>query len=390
MRLLASNSTRATTSQTPLSWNVGTFASRTARIMALAMFGALVIQVVLLDCAFSLFFTEEKNELLASSQDPSDFQLASYQSYGFFDDISSEDWKLHQQRFQTHKDHMNDRRPDPTSNELPAMYYMSHYDPLFTCPHERRLGGLGDGPKWTCDPHRLERVARERKEKTQAGAQTSNKQQQANCLIYSIGSAGKYEWEEALAKSLMKEGQTTLQTNCEIHVFDYSKDYTKSGHSSELNIHFHQWGLKSSYDDSLPKAWNIPPKDLERLYTLPEMMAKLGHTHHTIDVLKIDCEFCEWFTYKDWLKPELKILQLLIEVHNLPTSLPNPQQNKGGRYFPVSTNLSPSQFFDDIENAGFVMYSKEPNIHPQAQGNGVEFAYIKLHPEFFKAEGATK
>ncbi|CAB9497487.1 Pfam:DUF672 [Seminavis robusta] len=371
-----------------------------ARMVLLAVFSALATtQLLPRDCAFLPFELSDhpfrrrslanNDQSAPSSQNGDDFKLASYQSYGFFDDIPSKDWKLYQQRFQTHKDHVDDSRPNPSLRALPAIFYMNNYDPVFTCPHPRRLGGVGDGPKWTCDPNRLERVARERQEKTQNGAQSGDSQQQTNCLIYSIGSAGKYEWEVALARFFMKEGQETLQTTCEIHVFDYSKDYTIPGHAEVLNIHFHQWGLKSSYDDSLPKAFKMREPALRRLFTLPEMMAKLGHTHHTIDILKVDCEFCEWFTYRDWLKPDLNIRQLLIETHNLPTSLPDPQQNKGGRFFPVSTDVAPSQFFDDIENAGFAMYSKEPNIHPQAQGNGVEFAYVKLHPDFFEAKGGN-
>lgn len=130
----------------------------------------------------------------------------------------------------------------------------------------------------------------------------------------------------------------------------------------------------------------------------------------------------EWFTYRDWLNDTTKvdIRQLLLETHNLPQPGDDPHKNKGGHWFPAKTPLTPSQFFDDIERAGFAMYSKEPNIHPQAgvrksmvhlcltvktmldyltsslffrlylstaQGNGVEFAYIKLHPDFFQADG---
>ncbi|CAB9507752.1 Pfam:DUF672 [Seminavis robusta] len=366
-----------TSRRTPSSTHI----SAPAKILGLALVASLfTLQFLQRDFGVSRIATTDET---LPALHHNEFHLASYQSYGFFDDISSKDWKLYKQRFQTHHDHPDEKRPNPRPNIMPAVYYMNNYDPLFTCPHPRRVGGQGDGPKWTCDPHRLERVARERKEKAQGGLR-SNSKEQTNCLIYSVGSAGKYEWEEALAKSFMKEGQTTQQSTCEIHVFDFSKNYTKEGHASELNIHFHQWGLKSSYDDSLLDAWRVKQRD--RLFTLPEIMEKLGHTGYTIDILKIDCEFCEWFTYEDWLKPELDIRQLLLEVHNLPTSLPDPQKNKGGRYFPVSMSLSPNKFFDGLEKAGFAMFSKEPNIHPLAQGNGVEFAYIKLHPDFFKAE----
>ena len=304
-----------------------------------------------------------------------DFQLAREQSYGFFDDIRESDWRLYQQRAREHSDHADPQRPNMRwPKALPALFYMANYDPIFTCPHIRRMGGLGDGPKWTCDPHRLAKVAETRQQQAETAvpathSSSNNKNNkmfiQSRCLIYSIGCAGKYQWEEALAHALMKPSEDR-QTACEIHVFDMSGDYTKDGHADKLNIHFHKWGLKSTYDDSMT---NQLRKDTqEMMYSLEEMMAKLGHTGHVLDIFKVDCEFCEWFSYKDWLEPtKTDIRQLLLETHNLPMSAEKPQLNKGGHWFPATSKLTPSQFFDDIEAAGFAMYSKEPNIHPQAQ-----------------------
>jgi len=56
------------------------------------------------------------------------------------------------------------------------------------------------------------------------------------------------------------------------------------------------------------------------------------------------------------------IRQLLLETHNLPEPGDDPRNNKGGHWFPAKLEFA--QFFDDIERAGFAMYSKEPNIHP--------------------------
>jgi hypothetical protein len=72
---------------------------------------------------------------------------------------------------------------------------------------------------------------------------------------------------------------------CEIHVFDLSEDYTRPGDSIEKDIHFHFWGLSSSYFSMA--------NDEEYTYmTLRETMQKLGHVNRTIDVFKIDCEAC--------------------------------------------------------------------------------------------------
>jgi hypothetical protein len=32
--------------------------------------------------------------------------------------------------------------------EEPARWYMNNFEPDFTCAQERRVGGVGDGPKW--------------------------------------------------------------------------------------------------------------------------------------------------------------------------------------------------------------------------------------------------
>lgn len=137
---------------------------------------------------------------------------------------------------------------------------------------------------------------------------------------------------------------------CEIHVFDYSQNYTRSK-NSDLNIHFHQWGLQGS-DAPEDGAWK----------SIQQIMRALGHESRTIDILKIDCEGCEWESFRDWIG--LDIRQILIETHSLP-------KNK-------TLGL---QFFDSFVENHFAMLSKE--VNPWGGGQYVEFSYIKLHPSFF-------
>lgn len=191
----------------------------------------------------------------------------------------------------------------PLPKPMPSFFYSINFDPIFTCPHILRLGGAGDGPKWTCDPHRLQRVAKERRALATNVLNTTKltkisilkedqpqPQAQTNCLIYSVGCAGIYKWEEALARSLMEPGQQR-QNLCEIHVFDFTKDYTVQGHVENFKIHFHPWGLKSTYDNTLDSSVLKPP-DTAIMLTLPDMMKRVGHTDHVIDIFKVDCEFC--------------------------------------------------------------------------------------------------
>lgn len=86
----------------------------------------------------------------------------------------------------------------------------------------------------------------------------------------------------------------------------------------------------------------------------------LGHTGRTIDIFKIDCEWCEWFTYKQWLKQDIR--QILVETHNAP--MPQAQD-----------------FFYELHDAGFVIFSKEANY--QNGAGGVEFGFLKLSSNFF-------
>ncbi len=74
------------------------------------------------------------------------YRLAYEQSYGFFDDIDEYNWKLMQTRARTRINHKFDS--SLKFYEEPARWYMNNFEPDFTCPQERRVGGVGDGPKW--------------------------------------------------------------------------------------------------------------------------------------------------------------------------------------------------------------------------------------------------
>jgi hypothetical protein len=124
---------------------------------------------------------------------------------------------------------------------------------------------------WVCDPHRLLK--------------------KPDCLIYSVGSVGDYEWEDGLIQLL----GTTPPLDCEIHVFD-PKDHARPGDRPLWNIIYHQWGLKSSYDHDYndyvisSAARGKGPK----MSTFQEIVKNLGHEDRKIDILRFNCEKCEW------------------------------------------------------------------------------------------------
>jgi hypothetical protein len=123
---------------------------------------------------------------------------------------------------------------------------------------------------WTCNAHRL----LNRKE----------------CLIYSFGSDGKYTWEDGLVDLLGS-------AHCEIHVFD-PIDHERAGDDILLNIHYHQWGLKSSYYDmfNADRSRNTRRGVNLNSFTFQEILVKLGHQERTIDILRMNCgtRLTEW------------------------------------------------------------------------------------------------
>jgi hypothetical protein len=67
-------------------------------------------------------------------------------------------------------------------------------------------------------------------------------------------------------------------------VFDFG-GYERSN-DAVRNIHYHQWGLEGSEEKSTIKR---------KMMSFPDIVKTLGHEERTIDILKIDCEGCEWY-----------------------------------------------------------------------------------------------
>jgi hypothetical protein len=50
------------------------------------------------------------------------------------------------------------------------------------------------------------------------------------------------------------------------------------------NIHYHPWGIKSSLDGN----------ETANMVSFPKMVERLGHQDRMVDVLRINCDKCEW------------------------------------------------------------------------------------------------
>jgi hypothetical protein len=116
--------------------------------------------------------------------------------------------------------------------------------------------------------------------------------------VYSIGSSGNFHFEEGVQKVL---GPGV----CEIHTFDFT-DYAHQVPAGK-GIIFHNWGLKPSYEETKQiTSGGFGQSTAEGTFkTLQETKKELGHEDRPIDIFKIDCESCEWGTYKDWLETDI-------------------------------------------------------------------------------------
>ncbi len=127
----------------------------------------------------------------------SKYSLAYYQSYGFFDDISTDKWQrlrsiaksgmisAPRTSFDPHYDGNDD--DEFFWNAMPSnIFFGNNYDPNFSCRSEVRVGGLGDGPKFVCDPFRIPYAAT-LNWKFLGSSKDARSYSNEKCLVYSIG-----------------------------------------------------------------------------------------------------------------------------------------------------------------------------------------------------------
>ena len=191
------------------------------------------------------------------------------------------------------------------------------YEPEAVCFSEERFGtevrfeAYGDGPKFVCG---VDSVAK-----------------QKDCLVYSIGSDNDIKFEKAIKTFI----------GCEIHTFDP----TMPGISfkGESYASFHPWGLGTE-GEVVPFIRD----EIESTFTamsFDTVLRKLGHENRTIDILKIDCEGCEYTAMPPLLDAiasgKIKVNQILIELHL-----------RTAKLFP---------FFEALDRAKMRIFHKERN-----------------------------
>ena len=100
-------------------------------------------------------------------------------------------------------------------------WFQTYWEPCIACSNEERIGRIGDGGKWICNP------------------QTMLKHN--NCLVLSIGSGNHFDFEYELIN----------RYGCHVHIFDHTSSppipspstFQQCDQKCFKKFHFHRFGL---------------------------------------------------------------------------------------------------------------------------------------------------
>eukprot|EP00592_Proboscia_alata_P001413 CAMPEP_0194378158 /NCGR_PEP_ID=MMETSP0174-20130528/34406_1 /TAXON_ID=216777 /ORGANISM="Proboscia alata, Strain PI-D3" /LENGTH=314 /DNA_ID=CAMNT_0039159983 /DNA_START=32 /DNA_END=976 /DNA_ORIENTATION=+ len=274
---------------------------------------------------------------------PFDPIAARRHTFGLLNETSNEEWEDIRKKTIRASWYANPKNPlDDVDN--PGLWNEKNMLPNFHCPKKEMVPKRQKGEvKYVCNPQRLSYDGKE-----------------DSCLIYSFGCAGDFSFEDEIFHMHNK--------TCEIHIFDPAK-WGRKNDIPNKNIHYHAWGLKSTYDNSKSIVW--PKGRGGGFKTFPETLELLGHRNRTIDILKMDCEGCEWSTVQDWI--HLNIRQILVEMHGVP----NPKGTPKARWYQKRMNLN--EYYGLYKESGYSLFSKEQNGKLS-----LELSFMKMTEDFWK------
>jgi hypothetical protein len=203
------------------------------------------------------------------------------------------------------------------------------YEPDWNCHIQTRVGRRhGDGGKFVCG--------------------NASYFQAKPCLVYSVGSNGDFSFEI----------DVKLRYGCEIHTFDPTGNTSLyRSLAKQAGVEFHSLGLSGTHGQMNNSVTNVTSP----LLPFPDIAELLGHHQRHIDILKVDCEGCEYGAFPRVLEGiqqgKYTVGQIQIELHGT-----NPGQLR--------------HFFDACDSNDFFMFHKERN-HWGCDGyRCIEFSFI--------------
>jgi hypothetical protein len=193
------------------------------------------------------------------------------------------------------------------------------FEPTYTCHAEYRRGKLfGDGGKFVCGD---------------AAYFKSRNATGSRCLVYSVGSNGDASFEEDIFRNF----------GCDTHTFDPTGNSTTYRAIVEAaGGRFHPFGVSGAPSSLQNSVTGLASK----LLPIREITEMLDHTARAIDIVKIDCEGCEYGAFRS-LWPQIQagtitVGQIQIEMH-------------GTDFAQIAA------FFDEADKTGYMVFHKERN-----------------------------
>ncbi|XRB17673.1 methyltransferase [Pseudoscourfieldia marina] len=214
-------------------------------------------------------------------------------------------------------------------------WWQRFWEPCIACKDEERIGRIGDGGKWICDPQLV---------------------LSKPCSVLSVGSSNEFSFEREMVERF----------RCTIHIYDHTSIPPTPGvdipaHLMHL-VKFHRTAFGTTVVD-------------EQTTTLSVMVDNLIQAAGTdrVDIFKIDCEGCEFSSFQSPENVQIvqkKVVQMQMEIHFGPNSL---QQ---------VSNL----WFAMVNKFGMVPFHKEANIEFPMGGDGLALELAFLNQMYVKHE----
>jgi len=262
------------------------------------------------------------------------YKQAEKESNGFFKNVPAHIWQTKKDRVK-HQPKHNDKelglRSKYANRNSPSKWYEHNWQANFQCSAERRVGGISEGSKYVCDLHRI----------------VPSKE----CVVYSFGRGSPISRTFDFAFEQDVLGDLGGPGSCEMHFFDQRLGDNTGTIPDGITVH--NWGLEGEVD---------APRARQGYMTLKETVHHLGHEGKYLEIMRIDCDGCEWHTFSEWLSSGVTPRQLLVSLHGAPRN--------------------EDELFELMEKHNFVIFHREADT--RYGGLWQEYGFLKLDPSFFK------